>query len=373
MSDNLLSDNLLGNYNFSIFRGKDKSRPVAGSSGDLFFPFSWFWRDEPEARMPWCLDYTSGWKIPEYQQVAGKPPFVDETGWIEPPATIQYADWTPPTVKGKKKNMRPFRLEYEFAQGLFASGAMYDGGFYQDIRVTVGQTIKAGGRVHAWSNTPLKADANANKDDIAHSNDPNWTTGIGAGAYRALAPEGWPNIAGKGNISLDAETCIAHRVGIDPTGGTDFKSKNIVWGAWTISYNRFGEVDPVTAVAQADRVTIWWESACRWPFGSNPSYWSMVYAKSATEPEPPDDGVNYVVTVNLLPRDATKAEKLFVLDRVHESGQAILQNANDARRLVKPGLPGSKVVVWAAARWPGNIVAYLGVPVEFQEFDPTSG
>ena len=76
--------------------------------------------------------------------------------------------------------------------------------------------------------------------------------------------------------------------------------------------------------------------------------------------------VNYVVVVNLLPQDATKAEKLFVLDAVHGSKQTILQSADDAKRLVGPGKPGSKVVVWDAARWPGDIVAYLGVSVELK-------
>jgi hypothetical protein len=81
--------------------------------------------------------------------------------------------------------------------------------------------------------------------------------------------------------------------------------------------------------------------------------------------------VDYVVVVNLLPQDATKAEKLFVLDAVHKSRQTILQSADDAKRLVAPGKPGSKVVVWDAARWSGDIVAYLGVPIELKSLSAT--
>jgi len=80
--------------------------------------------------------------------------------------------------------------------------------------------------------------------------------------------------------------------------------------------------------------------------------------------------VDYVVVVNLLPQDATKTEKAFVLDVAHESRQTILQSADDAQRLVKPGKPGSKVVVWDAERRPGDIVAYLGVPVELKRLNP---
>jgi len=377
--------NLLVNWNFSQIRGDKKSRAVIGASGDLFYPFGWFWRDEPNAKTPWCPDYTSGWKTPEYQQAIGKPPFVDETGWIAPPATIQYTDWTPSLERGKKKDKRPFRLEYKFAQGIFASGAMYDGGFYQAVNVNMGDTIQAGGRVHAWANRAMEGEPGIKKTlDVFHSNDPNWTTGIGEGAYRALAPAGWPNIPGTHDVGEDAQTCIVHRVGIDPTGGTNWQSPSIVWGAWTILYNRFDWVEPVSAVAQAGVVTIWFESACRWPFSNNPSYWSEVWAEvdEGTTPEPapvpepapapvpePAPGVDYVVVVNLLPQDATKAEKVFVLDAVHESKQTILQSADDAKRLVLPGKPGSKVVAWGAARWPGDIAAYLApCAVEKREF-----
>lgn len=82
-------------------------------------------------------------------------------------------------------------------------------------------------------------------------------------------------------------------------------------------------------------------------------------------------GVNYVVVVNLLPPDATQAEKLFVLEAVHESKQTILQSADDAKRLVQPGMSGSRVVVWDAERWTDDIVAYLGVPVELKRLHPT--
>ena len=77
------------------------------------------------------------------------------------------------------------------------------------------------------------------------------------------------------------------------------------------------------------------------------------------DPDPVDPPVNYVVVVNLLPQDATLAEKSTVLESVHESKQTILQSADDAVRLVKPGLPGSKVKVWWENRWQDDIVSWL--------------
>jgi hypothetical protein len=86
-------------------------------------------------------------------------------------------------------------------------------------------------------------------------------------------------------------------------------------------------------------------------------------------PPPPVESVPYVVKVNLLPQDATLAEKIHVVSETHAFRETILQSADDARRLVKPGRPGSKVKVWGAKRWTGgDIVAYLGTGVELLDF-----
>ena len=72
------------------------------------------------------------------------------------------------------------------------------------------------------------------------------------------------------------------------------------------------------------------------------------------EPEPEPEPVDYEVVVNLLPQDATKAEKAYVLDLVHESRETILQSADDAARLVVPGIDESRVKAWDAHRWPDD-------------------
>lgn len=80
-------------------------------------------------------------------------------------------------------------------------------------------------------------------------------------------------------------------------------------------------------------------------------------------------GVDYVVIVNLLPQDATKAEKQFVVDLVHDSKQTICQSADDAKWLVGRGEPGSKVVAWNPERWSDDILAWLSpVTIEIKRF-----
>ena len=77
------------------------------------------------------------------------------------------------------------------------------------------------------------------------------------------------------------------------------------------------------------------------------------------EVEPPP-GVDYVVTVELLPQDFTLDEIEDVVERTFEQRRTFLQSADDAVRLVVPGLPGSKVDVWEPQRfYLGDIVQWL--------------
>lgn len=77
------------------------------------------------------------------------------------------------------------------------------------------------------------------------------------------------------------------------------------------------------------------------------------------DPDPGPSEVPYVVVVNLLDQQATMADKKFVLASVHDQKETMTQSADDAARLVAPGKPGSRVRVWAAYRWSGDIVKYL--------------
>ena len=83
--------------------------------------------------------------------------------------------------------------------------------------------------------------------------------------------------------------------------------------------------------------------------------WGGIDSDPLPTPEPePEAHVDYVVVVNLLPQDATKTEKAYVLDLVHESRETILQSADDAARLVVPGIDESRVKAWDAHRWPDD-------------------
>ena len=81
-----------------------------------------------------------------------------------------------------------------------------------------------------------------------------------------------------------------------------------------------------------------------------------------------DVAVDYVVVTHLLPQDATQAEARQVIEIAHAARQSVVYSADDAKRLVRPGLPGSKVVVWAPQRWADDIGAWLDVSTETRQF-----
>ena len=85
------------------------------------------------------------------------------------------------------------------------------------------------------------------------------------------------------------------RVGIDPNGGTDPFSTNIVWGAPSYIYDKFGKIGPVQAtVGQSGVATLFIQAYGKWPNKHNDAYFddAALTLVSAGEtptptPEPP--------------------------------------------------------------------------------------
>ncbi|MCP4415743.1 MAG: hypothetical protein GY805_03920 [Chloroflexi bacterium] len=65
---------------------------------------------------------------------------------------------------------------------------------------------------------------------------------------------------------------LFQRVGIDPTGGTDWQSSNVVWGEMRMQYDEFG-LFSVEAVAQAETITVFIWSRPNIPVKHNDVYW----------------------------------------------------------------------------------------------------
>ena len=65
---------------------------------------------------------------------------------------------------------------------------------------------------------------------------------------------------------------LRQKVGIDPMGGTDWESDNIIWSDARLQYDEFG-LFVVEATAQADTITVFMHSAPELPTKHNDVYW----------------------------------------------------------------------------------------------------
>jgi hypothetical protein len=117
------------------------------------------------------------------------------------------------------------------AQQYFSFWSTHEAGFYQRVSVNNGQSYCFNIWGHAWS---------AVDDNDAYSG----------------PDDGW----------------LDQKVGIDPTGGTDPKSNNIIWGPPRKQYDDYGQFG-VCAYALSDHMTVFTYSRPLYPKQHNDVYW----------------------------------------------------------------------------------------------------
>lgn len=121
------------------------------------------------------------------------------------------------------------------AQQYFTFFSTHEAGFYQQVTVTAGLEYCFSIWGHSWS---------AQDDDDAYS-----------------GPE---------------DGILMQKVGIDPTGGTDWESAEIVWGAARTQYDIYGQF-AVTATAQAPMITVFVYSQPSYAVKHNDVYWDDAF------------------------------------------------------------------------------------------------
>lgn len=73
---------------------------------------------------------------------------------------------------------------------------------------------------------------------------------------------------------------LYQKVGIDPTGGTDWQSSNIIWSDARMQYDQFG-LFSVEAIAQANTITVFLHSRPNIPVKHNDVYWDDAWLSRA--------------------------------------------------------------------------------------------
>ncbi|MFO7680195.1 MAG: hypothetical protein R6X34_09100 [Chloroflexota bacterium] len=120
----------------------------------------------------------------------------------------------------------------EHGQHYFSFYSSHEGGVYQQVTAVPGGQYCFSAWGHAWS-------ANTSLPDYTSSPDHGY---------------------------------LFQKIGIDPTGGTDWQSPAIVWGEARMQYDEFG-LFRVEAEALGDTITVFLHSRPDWPVKHNDVYW----------------------------------------------------------------------------------------------------
>lgn len=139
-----------------------------------------------------------------------------------------------PPFDGTDGNPKRIHRGY-YAALCFTFYRKQDAGFYQVVRqLPPGATVEAAVHAHAWS-----------CDNDEH-----------------------------GAFSCNDPTNFQFQIGIDPNGGTDPWSSNILWSKAAYPRDAYGLVGPVSAtVGPQGVVSVFLRAQSRWPFKHNDAYW----------------------------------------------------------------------------------------------------
>lgn len=174
---------------------------------------------------------------------------------------------------------------------LFAVGQSHDSGLLQEVRVEPGEKVRFSSWAHAWSNHHDPE----NTSLYPHPDDSCWSEGAGFDPFFALA----------GDMLGDSRTGnITFWVGIDPTGGLNPFSNDVVWGQGAHIYNAYAQVPAIEATAQSDSITVFMRAKARFPFKHNDAYWDDAELANA-------DDSSHVTTSRGKPR--IQYERFYVL------------------------------------------------------------
>lgn len=239
--------------------------------------------------------------------------------------------WSEPEVRMAGHAGR--QHEGAFGHLMFTFYRIHEGGYYQKVKVRKGDTVRASFYAHAWTSS---------KDDPFTSE---W---VGSGPHYEL--EGEPNDQ------------ASFWVGIDPYGGTNPMSENVVWGIGAHIYNAFAQVPPVEVEAKNETVTFFTRQRFLWPLKHNDGYIDSAVLERINAPVQPDDMIParepYERTYLLLHPSADNAWLQAVIDSgVWESRRITIGGSADDAGI---GLRDHrKVIAVKPNDWPSDLKSFF--------------
>jgi len=216
------------------------------------------------------------------------PGYIAERGSIfTPPGWLSWFShdpdvWDQPEIRDAWIHEDPARVyQGQKAIHLFTFNRKHDAGFLQQVNVGSGTSVRFSARPQAWSNHLDPA----HPDWYPHPDDPRWSEGEHVGFGIVAYDEG------EGGLDIN-DSNITFWVGIDPTGGVDPHSPNVIWSGGKHCYNGYVTLREVEAVAENDIVTVFLHSRTIMPFKHNDVYWDDAWLVVLGDvPEPPEPPV----------------------------------------------------------------------------------
>ncbi|MCU0521498.1 MAG: hypothetical protein MUF84_12485 [Anaerolineae bacterium] len=212
-----------------------------GTFGEIFVPKPWvaYWREGlPVPHDP--LNNT-GYGRPEIQVINREAPFL-----------------VPLRVRSGNRAVK-----------LFTFYRIHDAGLFQQVQgVHPGSRLRGTAWSHAWSSTaddPTSSEGVGNRPFFVRTSDP---------VPDSLRPQ-----EGLRNVTFT--------VGIDPKGGIDPWSSDVVWGEGAHIYNGYAQIPPVEVIAATSTVTLFVRSSVMWPFKHCDAYLDDVQLVMVGEPSEP--------------------------------------------------------------------------------------
>lgn len=188
--------------------------------------------------------------------------------------------WDQPEVCDAWKNIDPNRVHSgEKGMLFFTFFRRHWGGFYKQVQVTPGQTIRLTAWAHAWSNHETSQVSGCYENGRC-------SNGVGKEAAYILEGDAPEHNGDPWNDAIDNFT---FSLGIDPTGGTNPTAGTVIWGRGAHIYNTHAQPPSVEVVAESDVVTIFLRSKTRWAFKHNDAYWDDVQLVAIDGPTPPPE------------------------------------------------------------------------------------
>lgn len=203
--------------------------------GEIFVPENWvaFWKEGKP--VPHDPSNPNGYGRPEMHIINREPPFLD-----------------PLRVRSGTKGLK-----------FFTFYRIHMAGVYQRVSgLQPGKQLNATGWAHAWSSIA----------DDSKSSD-----GVGRQAFYSRVSD---------YDKTDAVRNFVFEMGIDPKGGTDPWSVNVIWGEGAHIYNAFGQIPAVETVAESDSVTVFVRSSVLWPFKHCDAYVDDIELNVVQDPIP---------------------------------------------------------------------------------------